>query len=236
MTERGKPLPGPAGDGGPPMVRGVALPAPDWLIEDTWHVAGLKGTGSHHITLKEKVVPESHFFDIAGGACEPGPLYRGLMPILSLLHGTFAVGMAEGALDDVVAMAGTGRQQLRAAVPMRESETFQLELGRVAADVRAMRAFHQVQVASHWRHALAGTSSGDARYVENTQAGVWLATTGARAVDTCFALGGGAALYETSPLQRRLRDMHAAAQHAAIQQRHYVGAGKLLLAEHGVAR
>jgi len=40
---------------------------------------------------------------------------------------------------------------------------------------------------------------------------------------------GGSALYETSPLQRRLRDLHAAGQHAAVQQRHYVGAGKLLL-------
>ena len=38
-----------------------------------------------------------------------------------------------------------------------------------------------------------------------------------------------AALYETSPLQRRLRDLHAAAQHYAAQPRHYMEAGKLLL-------
>ena len=30
MTEGGKPLPGPAGEGGPPLVRGVFLPARDW--------------------------------------------------------------------------------------------------------------------------------------------------------------------------------------------------------------
>jgi hypothetical protein len=42
-------------------------------------------------------------------------------------------------------------------------------------------------------------------------------------------LGGGSTLYDTSPLQRRLRDLHAAAQHAAAQQRHYAGVGKLLL-------
>jgi len=41
--------------------------------------------------------------------------------------------------------------------------------------------------------------------------------------------GGSSALYETSPLQRRLRDLHAAAQHAAAQPRHYVGAGRLPL-------
>ena len=31
----------------------------------------------------------------------------------------------------------------------------------------------------------------------------------------------------SSPLHRRLRDLHAATQHAAIQQRHYAAAGKI---------
>jgi hypothetical protein len=57
MTEAGKPLAGPAGEGGPPLVRGVFLPAREWYIEDTWYVAGLKGTGSHHIALRDTVVP-----------------------------------------------------------------------------------------------------------------------------------------------------------------------------------
>ena len=65
--------------------------------------------------------------------------------------------------------------------------------------------------------------------MQGTQTAVWLAATCVRAADACFALAGASALYETSPLQRRLRDLHAAAQHAAAQQRHYVGAGKLLL-------
>jgi indole-3-acetate monooxygenase len=56
MTEGGKPLPGPASEGGLPLVRGFFLKARDWQIEDTCYVAGLKGTGSHHITLRDKVV------------------------------------------------------------------------------------------------------------------------------------------------------------------------------------
>ena len=46
---------------------------------------------------------------------------------------------------------------------------------------------------------------------------------------SAFRLGGGSALYEASPLQRRMRDLHAAAQHAAVHQRNYGNAGKLLL-------
>jgi alkylation response protein AidB-like acyl-CoA dehydrogenase len=215
---------------GKPLVQGCFLPAQDWKIEDTWHVVGLKGTGSHHISLQEAIVPTAHFFDLVNGTpCQPGPLYRAPRQLLPALHGASSVGIAEGALDGLIAMAGTGRQQLKAALPMRDSETFQYELGRVAADVRAARAFLQVQATSHWRHALAGTLRDEALNIQGTQAAIWLAMTSVRVADACFTLGGGGAVYETSPLQRRLRDMHTAAQHATAHQRHYVGAGRLLL-------
>jgi alkylation response protein AidB-like acyl-CoA dehydrogenase len=230
MTEGGKPLPGPAGAGGPPQVRGVVLPARDWQIEDTWHVAGLRGTGSHHILLRDKLVPAENFFDLANGVtCLPGPLYQTVPQLLPLAHGAVAVGMAEGTLAELVDLANTGRQQLRAPTPMRQSEMFQAELGSIQAEVRAARALFEAQAASHWRHAVAGTLKDEGLLIQGTQAAIWVATTCVRAADSCFTLGGGGALYETSPLQRRLRDLHAAAQHAAVHQRHYVGAGKLLL-------
>jgi alkylation response protein AidB-like acyl-CoA dehydrogenase len=217
-------------NGAPPLVRGCFMPARDWQIEDTWYVAGLKGTGSHHIALKDKKVPVANVFDLAKGVpCVSGPLYQAVPQLLPLLHGSVSVGIAEGALDELVQLANAGRWQQRAAVAMRDSETFQGELGRVAAEVRAARAFLQTQATSHWRHALAGTLKQDALLIQSTQTAIWLATTCVRAADTCFALGGGSALYESSPLQRRLRDLHAVAQHAVAQQRHYVGAGKLLL-------
>jgi alkylation response protein AidB-like acyl-CoA dehydrogenase len=230
MTEEGKPLPGPAGEGGSPLVRGFFLPAREWQIEDTWYVAGLKGTGSHHIALKDTVVSSENFFDPASGIpCLPGPLYQAARQLLPVMHSAICVGIAEGALDELVELANTGRQQLRAAVPMRDSETFQGELGRIAAEIRAAHAFLQVQATSHWSHALAGTLKDEALFTQGTQAAIWIATTCVRGADACFALGGSSALYETSPLQRRLRDLHVAAQHAAAQQRHYASAGKLLL-------
>ena len=230
MTEGGKPVAGPAGAAGPPRMQGFVLPARAWKIEDTWRAAGLKGTGSHHIVLREALVPAANFFDFPDGApCLPGPLYQAGHHLLPLLHGAITVGMAEGALDDLVALANTGRQQLRAALPMRDSEMFQGELGRVAADLKAAQAFLQVQAESHWRHALAGTQPEQAKVTQHAQTAAWLAATSVRVADACFSLGGGVALYESSPLQRRMRDLHAAAQHAAAQQRNYAGAGKLLL-------
>jgi alkylation response protein AidB-like acyl-CoA dehydrogenase len=49
MLRDGKPLSGPAP--GVPLIQGFFLPARRWQIEDTWHAAGLRGTGSHHIAL-----------------------------------------------------------------------------------------------------------------------------------------------------------------------------------------
>lgn len=223
MSEAGKPTPG---EGGRSQIRGVFLPAHDWQIEDTWYAAGLKGTGSHHISLKEVIVPAENFFDFENGApCVPGPLYQTAPHLLPLFHSAISVGMAEGAVDDLLTLIETGRQQLRAAAPMRESEIFQFEFGRVEADLRAARASLAVQAASHWRHALAGTLKSEALRTQGTQTGIWISTTCVRVADACFALAGGSAVYESSPLQRRLRDLHTAAQHASVHQRHYVAAG-----------
>jgi alkylation response protein AidB-like acyl-CoA dehydrogenase len=112
---------------------------------------------------------------------------------------------------------------------MRESETFQYELGRVAADVGAARAYHETQTASHWRHAQAGTLTGESLLMQGMQVGAWVATTCVRVADACFTLAGGSAVYDSSPLQRRLRDLHTAAQHAMVHQRHYASVGKQLL-------
>jgi alkylation response protein AidB-like acyl-CoA dehydrogenase len=173
MTEGGKPLCGPAGEGGPPLVRGFFLPARGWQIEDTWYVAGLKGTGSHHITLRDMVVPAENFFDLANGVpCVPGPLYQAVLQLLPLMHSANSIGIAEGSLDELVELANTGRQQLHAAVPMRDSITFQGELGRIAAELRAARAFLQVQAASHWRHALAGTLKDESLLTQVTQTAI----------------------------------------------------------------
>jgi len=251
MTAEGRPLPGPAGATGlrgvesptggktsenppadiPPIVKGVFLPARDWQIEDTWHTAGLKGSGSHHVMLREKLVSTTNFFDAETGTpCETGPLYQAVLHLLPFLIGAINVGMAEGALDDIVALANTGRQQVRAPVAMRQSEIFQAEIGRIAADLQAARALLQVQAASHWRHALDRTLKTEALLIQGRQVAAWIAATCVRIADACFLLGGGAALYDTSPLQRRLRDLHAAQQHAIVHPRHYVSAGKILLA------
>ncbi|MEX3925194.1 acyl-CoA dehydrogenase family protein [Paraburkholderia sp. BR10936] len=80
MKKDGKPLPGHAGEDGPPLVRGFILPASEWQIEDTWHVAGLKGCGSHHIAIADRIVPESNFFDTESRAVRTSAAWASHLP------------------------------------------------------------------------------------------------------------------------------------------------------------
>ena len=51
----------------------------------------------------------------------------------------------------------------------------------------------------------------------------------ARAVDRCYSAGGGAAIYDDSPLQRVFRDVHVATQHAMVAPRTMELVGRLRL-------
>src|SRR5262249_19016648 len=106
--------------------------------------SGLRATGSHHVVLRDALVPSDNFGDLAAKSVHPGPLYRDPIRVATLLHGPIALGLAEGALDDIRAMALSGRKQQRATVAMRDSEIFQYELGRAQAEFRAAQdAVHE---------------------------------------------------------------------------------------------
>ncbi|KXU84063.1 hypothetical protein CI15_26540 [Paraburkholderia monticola] len=227
MREGSTPLSAPSGE--VPLMRAFLLPADQWHIEDSWHVMGLVGTGSHHISLRNALVTEDHFFAPAEQRWLEGPLYSVVPPFIPLFHAANMLGIAEGALADLIALAASGHRQYRAATSMRDSEWFQAELGRIDADLRAARALLRDQAASHWRHAVDGTLSEKDLHVHGTQVATWMAATCVRVADACFSLAGSGALYRDSPLQRRMRDLHGAAQHAAVQQRNFISGGGLLL-------
>ena len=54
-------------------------------------------------------------------------------------------------------------------------------------------------------------------------------TASAEVVDAAYELGGGTSIYETSPLQRHFRDVHAATQHMLVGPATWELTGRLLL-------
>ena len=228
MMEGGSPIP--ALDGSGPMTRQCLLPAEDWRIHDTWHGFGLRGTGSHHVELRERFVPDRNVFEFPfGTSFAPDPIFSMFPELIMFWHGAVAVGIAEGAVADLLELARSGVTQLHMAVPLRETERFQEGVGRLGAELMAARALLDVQVAGRWRDAQRGVTRDMARVAEAQQAATWITSACVRVAESCFEFAGSRAVHESSPLQRRMRDLRVAAQHAIIHQRNYVSAGEAVL-------
>ena len=216
----------PVMSGDHPLTRFIMLPAERWRIDETWQASGLTGSGSHHVILEDVEVSEAAAFDpIQGASSVPGPFESVVTPFIGTFHAAVAVGIAAGAVADLVAMAGAGRRQLFAAADLRDQPVFRHEFGRIGAELRAARALLEVQAEDHWRRAVDGTLDGKADFAESLQASAWIHAACTNVVSGCYTLGGASAVLNASPLQRRLRDIHAARQHIFAQERFYAGAG-----------
>jgi alkylation response protein AidB-like acyl-CoA dehydrogenase len=229
MTEDGSPIDAPHGPG--PMTRLCFMPAERWEIRDTWHTFGLRGTGSHHIALNNVFVPDSNFLEFPFGASfAPDPIFAKFPKILVLAHAALAVGIAEGAIKDLVELAGSGVKQLFMTTSLAETERFKEGLARLDAELMAARALLEMQITSVWHNPERSAAKGFADIAEQLQAGIWITAACVRVAEGCFELAGSRALYESSPLQRRARDLRVAAQHAAVHPRQYITAGAAVLA------
>jgi indole-3-acetate monooxygenase len=229
MMEDGSPID--ASDAPGPMIRTCLMPAEHWEIRDTWHAYGLKGTGSHHVALADVLVPDSNFFEFPFGASfAPDAIFGRFPEVLVLAHAAVAVGIAEGAIMDLVELARTGVKQLFMTTPLVETERFNEGLARLDAELMAARALLEAQIIRVWQNPEQPMGQDLARVAEQRQAAVWITSACVRVAEGCFELAGSRAVYESSPLQRRVRDLRVAAQHVTVHPRHYVTAGAAVLA------
>ncbi len=202
MMEGGSPID--ASDGPGPMIRACLMPAEHWEIRDTWHTFGLKGTGSHHVALTDVFVPDENFFEVPfGSSFAPDLIFAMFAEVLMLAHAAVAVGIAEGAIMDLVELAGTGVKQQFMTTPLVETERFKEGLARLDAELMAARALLEAQITRVWQNPERAVTKDMSRVAEQLQAAVWITSACVRVAEGCFELAGSRAVYESSPLQRR---------------------------------
>jgi indole-3-acetate monooxygenase len=227
VLDDGNPVPGPVP--GSAKLRCMVLPAAQWQILDTWHTSGMRGTGSHDIAVDGAHVDEAWTFDLwLGQPSVAGPLFASPILQFSMHIGAVALGIAEGAIADLTALAGSRKVRLYAKAELADQPLLQYRLGHAEIDARAARAFLKSCAEDYWAHARAG--SVDPTFFTRVLSTVaWVVETSTGVVDVCYQAGGGSAIYERSPLQRRLRDIHTLTQHASVQENVFmtVGAEKL---------
>jgi alkylation response protein AidB-like acyl-CoA dehydrogenase len=213
----------------PADCRIFVVPKDEAEVIDTWHVAGLQGTGSLDFRLSDVFVPAAMTYVRGGPACRGGALFRqpGHLFVDNEVP-PLAIGLARRAVADVTALAGQ-TARFPGGATLRDRAAFHSELGRAATRIRAARAVHREAIAAAWAATLTGDEV-PARLLTNAAVtSVYTVETCAEVVSDLFRYGGGRVLALSSPLQRHLRDALAARQHVSVSEEHYETAGRELL-------
>jgi alkylation response protein AidB-like acyl-CoA dehydrogenase len=217
-------------EGERPTAKFVLFDLDDVEILDTWYVAGLKGTGSTDYQVHDAFVPEDRWFALAGAVPhEDGPLYRfSFFGLLALGVAAISLGLARRSIDELITLAATKRPQ-GSSRPLAERAPVQADVAIAEASLRSARAFVADAVGDAWTTVVDGDTVSDEQRRLIRLAATHAMSTGAQVVDRMYTAAGGVAVYEDSTLQRLLRDVHVATQHAITSPRTYELAGRLRL-------
>lgn len=190
------------------------------VIEETWAVSGLQGTGSKDIVVDGVFVPD-HRIQFGGGdlynvdhpaQCPPTPYHaqrRYGVPKYALVVWDLVaptIGMAQGAVDEIVErMKGT-----HGGPRSSESEVVQNKIGESCAEIDAAKAllhcaFQDAQSKGETGETFTAVTL--ARYARDR---AYAAKLAVNAADRMFAVAGARALSLKDPLQRIARDVQAA--------------------------
>jgi indole-3-acetate monooxygenase len=214
---------------GMPKLRGAVFAPDEVTIEDTWSVSGLCGTGSHHIRVDGALVPSDRTYDPMGGEPCIDALIVHLPPpaVFSLVMASLALGIAQGALDDITVLA-SGKVPMLSPTALGANPLFQLDLATADTELRAARGLLYDEAAQIWAAAEAGDMLTMEQRAHGRASAVWAVDRAIAVVTTAYRAGGGSSLYSSCPLQRRLRDIHALGQHFIVRRDTLVTVGAIL--------
>lgn len=221
------------GAGPGPDWRFFLIPASDYVVEDTWDVVGMRGTGSNTVITDDVFVPAHRVLANAdmvegvgpGSKVNENPMYA--LPFKSYSSLTFAtpiLGGAQGLYNRFVTW--TAERAAAGGAAVRDFTSVRVKLSRAAASIDA---------ADLLLRRILATASGDVRPTEDDRAramrdysrAVELAT---EAVDALVAISGSAIFGSTHPVQRAWRDVHFACTHISLNpETNYDHYGRLAL-------
>jgi len=219
--------------GGIPETRFGFIPAEECEIIDTWTTNGLRGSGSHDWTVKDRFIPEVRTLNLAAPILyRTGPLYT--LPNLMLYKApAIVLGIARGAIDDFVALATSKALTFKSAsagkATLRDEAYAQSALAQAEAMVSAARGFVFEAIGDLWNTLLTGDFPSLKQRARGRLAMVHASIACTQAVELLYKASGGSSVYTGHALDRRLRDIQTANQHAVVSLKTWEVAGRVLL-------
>ncbi|MGE0858032.1 MAG: acyl-CoA dehydrogenase family protein [Gammaproteobacteria bacterium] len=198
----------------------LMVPKAEVEVIDTWHVLGMRGTGSKDVAAHGVFVPLHRSVATPALFTGTSPHARGalyhlpVLPSLACMGAGSVYGMAERAYDDYVA-----RTRVRGDVLIGGGKAHHTGLQRRVAEARleldsARRLLDAICDRWDELQALDNPPVAPALRVRIRLDAAYVVELCRRAVDRMFAVSGAHAVYDDSGLQRAHRDIHTASHHA----------------------
>ena len=211
--------------------RYAMVPEGGWEILDTWHVGGMRGSGSHDVVVDGVVVPETHIVMPIGGAEGDDPLLR------------FPFG-ARLAYNKVAVALGLLREAIRVFEELAAGKVPRFTSSRLAEQGHAQRAVAEAtarlvrgesalmsQTELLWSEVTANVRV-DAQQRAIYQLVCSDAVRGfTEAVDLLVEAAGTSANRLDHPLERLARDIRVVRQHITVAPQQIEDAGRVLLGQ-----
>ncbi|HKE88622.1 MAG TPA: acyl-CoA dehydrogenase family protein [Vicinamibacterales bacterium] len=201
------------------------MPIRDLRVEDTWFMAGMKGTGSNTIVANDVFVPEHRFLPYPAAFAgtyrtefTDEAVYRvALVPVTVLILVPAQLGVARAALDHAVAKAGTRGITHTNFATQAASSGFQMQIAEAAMKIDTA-TLHAQRAADDLDRAAAESRIMDLTARARVRMDTALAAKHCRdAVELLVAAHGTSSLADANRMQRLWRDVHTASHHAITE-------------------
>jgi 3-hydroxy-9,10-secoandrosta-1,3,5(10)-triene-9,17-dione monooxygenase len=206
----------------PPRVHHVILPRSDYtIVEDSWDVVGLRGTGSKDIIVKDAFIPDYRVVEFSRFTDGSQPREAGLTNPTYHIPFTTAfplgitsavIGIAEGALAAHLAYQRT-RVQIT-GTKVKDDPYVLFAISQAAAEIQASRVSMLDNARRFHDEAERGQDVTFAERAESRRTQVSAAWRAVRAMDEVVARSGGNGMRMDNPIQRFWRDGHMGLAHA----------------------
>lgn len=213
---------------GMPIVRHAVVPKSDVTMLDTWHVVGMRGTGSTEFELRDLFVPEEYAVIIFSEPRHPAPFFRLPTSFFGFASSGVALGIARSsvtALKDLAARKKSPPPRLG----LGDKANTHYVVAKAEAMVEAGRAGVREAFTLMWHHIVENGVAPMESRARLRRAIVHAVESSVAAVDLCFHTAGGTALFENEPFERALRDVHAVSGHLVLQREMMEDAGRVAL-------
>jgi alkylation response protein AidB-like acyl-CoA dehydrogenase len=200
-------------------------------VIDNWQVLGLRGTGSDSYALADHFVPQAYSAgrDNPAELREKGPLYQftsGMIYAMSFAH--VAMGIAQGAFDAFIELA-RDKVPRGGSQTLRDNNVIQSQVGQCEARLRSARAYLRGVIGEMWDEAKTQGAIAPAHHPQLRLASTWAVHQARDVVATVYHAAGATAIFESNPLERRMRDIHAGTQQGQGRPVHFETVGQMLL-------